>query len=118
MKRLRAVLGCWLLSFSIAGVASAEEEIRYLLSFIAESDCTFVRNGDEYNAEQAAQHLRKKYERGRAYVSSAEQFIARIASASSWTGMPYRVRCSNETAASGDWLRAALGAYRARDLAD
>jgi len=42
-----------------------------------------VRNGKEYTAGRAAEHLRMKYDKARNYISSAEDFIDKLASASS-----------------------------------
>ena len=105
-----------LLILSLAALShagqSAEEEVQYLLGFVAESGCTFVRNGREHSAADAADHLALKYSRGRRYVNSAEDFIDRLASASSWSGKVYTVRCGEHTEPSSDWLHRALEAHR------
>ncbi len=87
-------------------------EIDYLLTFVAESGCTFIRNGSEHEPAAAADHLRLKYSRGARYVNSAEQFIDRLASESSWTGKIYYVDCNGHTEPSGQWLHRALADYR------
>lgn len=103
-----------LLLLALDGRCFAEDtEIEYLLSYVAESPCVFVRNGTRHGGPEAADHLRGKYEYARAYVSSAEQFIDRIASRSSWTGSPYSVECvANEQISSTEWLRGALQRFR------
>jgi hypothetical protein len=95
-----------------AGAADADTEIEYLLDFVAGSGCTFVRNGTEHDPVDAADHLRLKYRRGAKYVNSAEQFIDRLASESSWTGKSYTVTCDGKTQPTGQWLHLALEAYR------
>jgi hypothetical protein len=90
----------------------ADREIGYLLDFVGDSGCTFSRNGKEHVAADAADHLRLKYSRGRRYAGSAEQFIDRLASESSWTGEPYTVTCDGVTESSGEWLHRALERYR------
>ncbi len=118
MLRLhRAILA--LAFFGLTTVASAadlpadqEAEIQYLLSFVENSGCTFIRNGSESSPEAAADHLRLKYKRGKRYFSTAEQFIDRLASESSWTGKKYTVNCSGEVHESGAWLHTALNEYR------
>ena len=104
-----------LLLMSTAGhcVAAEDPAIDYLLSYVAGSPCVFVRNGTRHSGPEAAEHLRMKYARGKAYVSSAEQFIDRIASRSSWTGTAYSVECApGETLSSAEWLRGALQRFR------
>lgn len=90
----------------------ADAEIQHLLGFVAASGCTFVRNGDPHDSADAADHLRLKYDRGRRYADTAEHFIDRLASASSWSGEPYTVTCGAITEPSGEWLHRALAEYR------
>lgn len=90
----------------------AETEIQYLLEFVADSNCDFIRNGTSHESAEAADHLRLKYSRGRKYAGTAEQFIDRLASESSWTGKPYTVNCGGRTEPVRDWLRRALADYR------
>ena len=109
---LLAVLGG---SSHVVASGNAELEINYLLDFVAESGCVFVRNGSEHSAADAADHLRMKYQRGRRYADTAEAFIDRLASESSWTGEVYTVRCGDTRQTSGQWLHNALAAYRATE---
>lgn len=97
------------------GAAPPEQEINYLLDFVSASGCTFIRNGTEHSSVDAADHLRMKYERGRRYADTAEEFIENLASQSSWSGRPYEVVCDGEAQASGHWLQRALADYRAAD---
>ena len=92
--------------------ATNTREINYLLEFVASSGCTFIRNGDGHTSPQAADHLRLKYSRGQRYVNSAEQFIDRLATASSWSGDPYTVNCQGTSQTSAHWLYRALADYR------
>lgn len=93
----------------------AEIEIRHLLKFVADSGCTFIRNGDEHASSEAAEHLQMKYRRGRRYASTAENFIDRLASESSWSGRPYSVRCGQRVETSSAWLHRELTDYREAD---
>ena len=77
-----------------------------------ESECEFNRNGSLHSAEAAAEHLELKYSRGKRYADSAEAFIERLASKSSWSGKPYQMICDGETQPAGDWLTATLVALR------
>ena len=92
--------------------ADADTEIRALIQAVAESDCEFSRNGSLHSAEAAAEHLQLKYSRGKRYANSAEAFIDRLASKSSWSGKPYQMTCDGETQPAGDWLTATLIALR------
>lgn len=91
---------------------STDQEIRYLLDFVAASGCTFTRNGSDHTAEEAADHLRLKYQRGRRYAATAEEFIERLASQSSWSGKAYTVRCGTQAETSARWLQRALADHR------
>lgn len=97
---------------AVAEPDQADAEIQYLLTFVADSGCTFVRNGDAHDSADAADHLRLKYDRGGRYADTAENFIDRLASGSSWSGKPYTVTCGEVTEPSGEWLHRALDAYR------
>ena len=93
-------------------VWETDAEIQYLLEFVATSQCSFIRNGNLHKPADAADHLRLKYSRGKKHVNSAEQFIERLASESSWSGQPYTVVCNGTTQPSKEWLYRALGEYR------
>lgn len=92
-----------------------DEEVEYLLQFVADSGCTFVRNGSEHASADAADHLRMKYSRARRYAATADAFIDNLASKSSWTGRPYQVICDGVASPSGEWLHKALSDYRAAE---
>lgn len=95
--------------------AGADAEIRHLLDFVAASGCTFIRNGDAHNAQDAASHLAMKYGKAKSRLASPEQFIEHVASKSFFTGTPYRVQCAQSASFnSGDWLHAELIAWRAQ----
>ena len=111
----RLLLSLILLAGCIANVradTTADEEIRALIQAVAESGCEFNRNGSLHSAEAAAEHLELKYSRGKRYANSAEAFIDRLASKSSWSGKPYQMICDQQTQAAGDWLTATLQEMR------
>jgi len=88
------------------------EKIEYLLAYVRSSECVFIRNGNEHTPEDAEKHLRMKYERGKKRVTSAETFINLIATKSSFSGKPYRIRCGEqEPQLTTDWLRERLSGY-------
>ena len=58
---------------------------------------TFIRNGSEYDAKAAADHLRQKLDYAGHRIKTAEQFIDKLATSSSMTGIPYKIRYANGT---------------------
>jgi len=115
------VTTAWVLLFLSPAMAHADpsqapREIEHLLEFVANSGCTFHRNGSDHDSVDAADHLRLKYNRGKRYADSAEHFIDRLASKSSWTGKPYTVTCSGRIEPSGEWLNRELNHYRAASV--
>ena len=91
---------------------ATDAEIDYLLVAVADSGCTFIRNGKEHNADDARDHLQMKRRRGKRFFDSTEEFIERLASKSSWTGKPYRIRCDGDEVDAGDWFTALLSEHR------
>ena len=94
--------------------SDTDTEIHALIQAVAESECEFNRNGSVYSAEAAAEHLQLKYSRGERYAESADAFIERLASKSSWSGKPYQMICDDETQPAGDWLIMKLEALRSQ----
>jgi hypothetical protein len=112
---LLAVLG--LLSPAMVLAGDPEVEIEYLITTVGESGCTFIRNGSRHDAEDAASHMRLKYRRGKRYAPTAELFIERLASKSSFSGKLYFIECEGEEPVpSGEWLGARLEDYRSKLL--
>ena len=115
MKRSLVLLILLLGSITTARADThADAEIQALIQAVAESECEFNRNGSRHSAETAAAHLELKYSRGKRYADSAEAFIERLASKSSWSGEPYQMICNGETQPAGDWLTVRLEALRSQ----
>lgn len=88
-------------------------EINHILNHLKASDCIFIRNGNRYSGEKAADHLAGKYDYARDKIKSAESFIENIASESYFSGKPYQVECPGKpTVKSQDWLTDLLMDYR------
>lgn len=105
----------WLSVFTINAAsvkADATTEIQYLLSFIDQSSCIFIRNGTEYDAQDARKHIEKKYNYLKSRLNSADDFIEQAASKSSFSGEAYKVKCSEQYLTTEQWLLAALKDYR------
>jgi hypothetical protein len=90
----------------------ANDEIEHLLGYVAASSCTFERNGSQYPAQQARDHLVDKYRFAGGRIATAEQFIEHLATKSSLSGRAYHVRCGKSDEESGPWLSAELQRYR------
>ena len=113
-RMLAIILSSMMSAMAMAELPPEQEaDIHYLLNFVAGSGCTFIRNGSENDPEAAADHLRLKYRRGKRYFNTAEQFIDRLASESSWSGKKYTINCNGEISESGVWLHKALDEHRA-----
>jgi hypothetical protein len=104
-----------LVAFAFEG-DGMDAEIDYLIAQVADSDCTFIRNGREHDAEAASGHLRMKRERGKRHYDTTEEFLERIASKSSWSGKEYRIRCGETTLTTKDWFSVKLAEYRDKSL--
>jgi hypothetical protein len=107
-------------AFCLACSAHAEEtptEIDYLLRTVGSSNCAFIRNGKHYSATDAEKHLRMKYQRGKRYAPTTEDFIEHLASKSSMSKKLYHIDCPGEEAMpSGEWFALRLAAYREGQL--
>lgn len=92
---------------------AAQVEVDHLLSYVEKSGCRFIRNGNEYRGAEGAAHLGMKLSRAGGRVKTAEDFIAGIASKSSFSGSLYMVKAPDgRTFATGEWLTAELARWR------
>ena len=82
------------------------DRIAVLLARMEAAELVFIRNGERYTQQEAAEHLRRKYEAERANIPNVERFIEDIASRSSTTGKPYLVELPDgQTIRAATWLR-------------
>ena len=116
LRHAAAGLLCLLmvLSFQLSCMAGTTEEIASLLHFIEQSECTFIRNGKQYDSVKSRQHIEIKYNYYKKLITTAEDFIQYSATASSITGKPYRVICNGMSMNSSDWLNAELDKMRTK----
>lgn len=116
MKRLLAIaLAVLPVLAQAAPTPAARQEIAHLIDYLGASGCRFQRNGDWHDAPDAVKHLKRKvdYLLKRDLVDTAEDFIARAASESSFSGKPYQVRCGGAAPVpSAAWLGAELSRHR------
>jgi hypothetical protein len=73
-------------------------KIEYLIASVEVLEgVSFIRNGHEYDARAASNHLRLKLKAVGDRVRTAEDFIKLCASKSSMTGKPYMIRLADGT---------------------
>ncbi|WP_427983700.1 DUF5329 family protein [Agarivorans sp.] len=121
-----AVLVCsfWLFAQPLCQAAESnwpqqQQRINYLLSAIENAPLRFIRNGTEHSPQEAAAHLRMKLRRGQnSWFApakekwTAEMFIDKLASKSSFSGKPYQIEwASGERINAADWLYQQLAIY-------
>ncbi|MDE3271024.1 DUF5329 family protein [Pseudoalteromonas sp. G4] len=86
-------------------MATMPKDIQFLIEQVKKSDCIFFRNGSAFTAKEAANHLTLKYNNGKRYAKNGNDFINNIASKSSWTGINYKIKCSNsDEITTNKWL--------------
>ncbi|MFA5180735.1 MAG: DUF5329 family protein [Syntrophales bacterium] len=88
-------------------------KIRYLIASVETLEgAKFIRNGSEYDARAAANHLRLKLKNAGKRVRTAEDFIKFCGSKSSMTGEPYLIRFTDGTAMKTEvFFRKKLAAF-------
>ena len=69
--------------------ANLATTIKYLLSFVENSECTYIRNDKAYTAKEAVSHMKRKYAHFRDDIKTPEDFIRLSASKSLISGKPY-----------------------------
>ncbi|HEY7675696.1 MAG TPA: DUF5329 domain-containing protein [Candidatus Methylomirabilis sp.] len=88
---------------------SEQERIAALLDAVGHSGAAFIREGKAYSAADGRKHLERKLRYAGDRVKTGEEFIEGIASRSSTTGRPYKVRLpGGEEMETGVWLRQKL----------
>jgi|KBSSwiStaDraftv2_1062776.scaffolds.fasta_scaffold173058_2 hypothetical protein len=92
--------------------AAQQAEIDHLLAFVGTSQCAFIRNGTSYPPAEAREHLSGKLKYAKARISTAEEFIRHLATESSMSGEPYRVKCDGKVIPAGVWLADELQRFR------
>lgn len=119
MKLLQTLYMLGLLLPAVASAQTHEDEIEFLIQSVGEEGCRFFRNDHRYSSRTARAHLRSKWELNEQYVSSAEDFITKIASHSVTTNQPYMIRCRDQAEIPAfDWFSALLNRYREEGAPD
>jgi hypothetical protein len=118
MNRRALLLAIAAATVSARAAPSAAEQARIerlIDAVAAQTGLQFVRNGKTHSPTDAAAFLREKLKARGTDVATAEQFIDRIASASSTSGQPYRIRVADgREVASAEFLGSLLKALERR----
>jgi len=119
IKKLSIIGLCLLLAYTVQADSKAADSadlaatIDYLLAFVAESDCTFFRNDRAHTAEEAVNHMQRKYDHFKNKIKTPEDFIRLAATKSLLSGKPYMVKTkAGRLLKSETWLLEALETYR------
>lgn len=99
--------------FTLSASASTQSEIAHLIEYVKTTDCTYERNGDMHNGEEAVEHIQRKYDYFEDDIETAEDFIKYSATKSTFSGKEYKIHCAGvETVSSKSWLLVELEKYR------
>lgn len=90
--------------------AAEKAKIEALISHIQGLEgATFIRNGSDHSAANAAKFLRAKWQRNDEEIKTAADFIAKAASISGTSGKPYMIRFKDgKEVPCGEYLTAFL----------
>jgi Family of unknown function (DUF5329) len=90
--------------------ATEKQKIEVLIRQVSDlKDASFVRNGSTYNSSNAATFLRRKWQANQSEVTTARDFIDKVASVSGTSGKPYLIRFKDgKEIRSRDFLLAKL----------
>lgn len=118
-SNVKAICAASLIGIAFVAVAQAmpkegSEEVNKLISSVSSSECQFERNGIWYNGRDAASHLKTKFNATEKRLQTAEQFIQFVASSSSITKKPYKIRCGEKASDARVWLSQKLKELRSK----
>jgi hypothetical protein len=89
-----------------AGRASDAERIQAAIAKVESSGHTFIRNGEEHAAKEAADHLRRKLEGAGEQVKTFDEFVEHVATRSKISGEEYHVKLKDGSSKPlREWIR-------------
>ena len=95
----------------IISVNKSIQDLIFTMLLIPEA--TFIRNGKEYGAFDAALHLERKWKANRSKVKTVDDFITIVATKSSITGKPYLIRMADGTEVeTAKWFKGDVALWR------
>ena len=101
---------CPALSRAQSAPPAEKQKVESLIKQVSDlKDAKFVRNGSVYEPPTAVHFLRRKWEANDAQVTTARDFIDKVASVSGTSGKPYLIRFNDgRELKSRDFLLAEL----------
>ncbi|MFV1985474.1 MAG: DUF5329 family protein [Thiohalomonadales bacterium] len=120
MKIIFVILSLLLASAVVADVPrNQENEVKHLLNFIKNTNCTINRNGTDHSGQKGVKHIEKKYNYYRDDIKTTEDFIKYSATKSMLSGNYYTVQCPDKkTIKTQQWLLSELKRYRDKKATD
>jgi len=101
------------MTISVNAKATMKDEITHLLSYVANTECDYNRNGTIHTGLAAVEHINKKYQYYSDKIESTEDFIKYAATKSKMSGQYYMIECNDlMPIKSRDWLLNELNNYR------
>jgi Family of unknown function (DUF5329) len=92
-KQFLFFLLLWAALVGGAAAATEAQKIEHLIQSVEQmKNAKFVRNGVEYDAKAAGEHLRMKLRAAGKNVKTADDFIRLCAAKSSVSGKPYQIK--------------------------
>ncbi len=110
-------MACISLNTQASTVEYVQDEINHLLSYVANTQCQYDRNGTLHSGAEAVEHINKKYDYFKDDIQTTEDFIKYSATKSKMSGNFYYIRCHEKAALkSKDWLLNELKRYRLKEM--
>ena len=98
---------------TMADGSQLQAEIDHLLKTIENSNCDFIRNGKAHSADEAIDHILKKYDHFKDKIKTTEDFIDYCASKSMLSDQPYLISCQGEDPVESKiWFLRVLDRFR------
>ncbi len=116
MKKIIIILAVMCFAWSaMADNAQMQAEIDHLIKHIRSSNCTFIRNGKAHSAEEAIEHILRKYDHFKAKIKTTEDFIDYCASKSMLSNQSYQISCPDQDVVESKvWFLEELGRFRSQ----
>jgi hypothetical protein len=114
MKKIVIILVIIFFAWPIMGSdTNMQAEIEHLIKTVHNSNCAFIRNDKIHSADEAVEHILKKYDHFKAKIKTTEDFIDYCASESILSRQPYQIFCPDQDVVSSRlWFLEALKRFR------
>ena len=108
------IAALFVLSAVVAGdTDKTKAEIKFLIDHVKNSSFIFIRNGKEHSAEDAYNHMMKKYKFFKDEIDTADKFIELTLTKSTMTGEHYKIKLpDSKVVLSQDYFLEKLKSFR------